>query len=83
MTHTQIQNATIIWLDDKFNSDKEFYKMFNETLDENLESPLLETNGILDDVYEGIDECGFEEDKWGGYPDLKIKELEDILSQVL
>jgi hypothetical protein len=84
MTFTEITKATIIYLDTKLNSSKDFYSQFNEVIDENLNASLLTYDGIMDDVDKAIRECGFDEDDFGDYPNLKLKQFyNDILTQVL
>ena len=82
MTHQEIIKATDHFLKCKMDSDKELHSMFNEVINENLGSALLDVNGVIDEVFEAIDE-DFVEDKYGDYPKLKLKELENILSQVI
>jgi hypothetical protein len=83
MTNQEITKATFIFLNNKAKNNSELDEMFNEILDENLNSTLFDANGVIDDVIEAIDEEDYEEDNYGDYPTLKLNDLFDILTQIM
>ena len=83
MTMQEITKATFMFLNNKAKTNSEFDAMFNEVIDENLNSTLFDANGVIDDVIDAIDEEEYTEDDWGDYPTLKLNDLYNILGQIL